>query len=539
MNKHHYQKTNQAYLIQMLQKFNPSALEDSHSSYSALIHHFANLLNDAEKALIESILSAAYSIITLSNTNYDQLIHLKVTHYLIAIGKNRYYLSPEFINDYNQYYLNEKYPPLPILENWVQKDIITLSLIEEKRRVYDTMDFKTALSNRYNTQNLNFICVMANIKNYNQLTDSEKCTLIMEKVTRDYGLFEKLIQIVPPLRILFAYMVYEDRNSFVGAKLPGENIAIFILFSDIKINTIYLPKDLFEHLKAYFNLYDLDSEEILKQSIENFTSQELDYKLQTMLIKDLCHNQLSVDEVKRLLPALMQNKIPENILCDLNTETKTKFFESLVNLYGFIPIKIVVELYNSYFNAHETINSMSDMINMIYGNAHFVISNNYLTHITLKDAYQTLDALYETIPYYLPPTFEALLKAVTSENEVDHKKFNDSMLFLKNHINLQGDSFDIPIFMVESAVFEDVILPNIKMVPKEDDLKDAVQMWKLQGLYNQIKMKQVLKHVKVVYSKLRLWTYRGHNQQEYNEIIHQYFTHHKPNTDDWNSDKSI
>ena len=93
--------------------------------------------------------------------------------------------------------------------------------------------------------------------------------------------------------------------------------------------------------------------------------------------------------------------------------------------------------------------------------------------------------------------------------------------------------------MVEIAIFEDVILPNIKMVPKEDDLKDAVQMWKAQGLYNNVKTKHVLKHVKIVYSKVRLWAYRGHNQREYNEIIHQYHTHQKPSADDWNSDKSI
>lgn len=543
MKELNYQITNQEYLTQILTEFNISlsteALQNNLTSYQTLMNHFANLLNASEKALLESVLSSTLTIITLSRTEFHQLSHLKTTHYIIPIGKNRYYLSPEFLNDYNQYCLNQKYPPLTIFEDWIHKKLINLASIEEKRRLYETMDFETCLSDRYSTQNLDFICVMANIKNYEELTDAEKCTFIAEKVTRDYGLFEKLIQIVPPLRILFAYMVYEDRNSFVGAELPGENIAVFILFSDIELNMLYLPCDLFEHLKRYFSLRGLHPEEILKQSIEDFTDQELDVEFQQSLLKALCHNKLSISQVKMLLPALMHDKIHDNIFDDLYTETDIKFFESLVNLYGFIPIKIVVKLYNVYFEEHETSESIKDLINSKYKSQIFTISDNYLTHVTLKEAYQTLNALYETVPYYLPSTYMELFKAATSEDWVKNKKFEDSLLFLRSNINLQGESFDIPVYMVEIAIFEDVILPNIKMVPKEDDLKDAVQMWKAQGLYNNVKTRHLLKHVKIVYSMVRLWAYRGHNQREYNEIIHQYHTHQQPSEDDWNSDKSI
>ncbi|RIN54299.1 hypothetical protein [Staphylococcus simulans] len=543
MKERNYQSTNQEYLSHILPKFNTSlstkALQSNSISYQTLMNHFDHLLNASEKALLESVLNSTLTIITLSRTDYYQLTLLKATHYIIAIAKDRYYLSPEFLNDYNHCCLNEKYSSLPLLEDWVHTKIETLASIEEKRRSYETMDFETCLADRYSTKNLDFICVMANIKNYDKLTDSEKCTLITKKVMKDYGLFEKLIQIVPPLRILFAYMVYEDRNSFVGAELPGENIAVFILFSDIELSMIYLPCDLFEHLKCYFSLRGLQPEEILKQSIEDFTDQALDEDLQQALLKDLCHNRLSVGEAKKVLPALMHNKIQANILTDLNTETKIKFFEALVNLYGFIPIKIVVKLYNSYFEAHETSASIKDKISTDYKSHMVAISDNYLTHTTLKEAYQTLNALYETVPYYLPSTLMTLFKAATSEDWIENKNFEDSLLFLRSSINLQGESFDIPIYMVEIAIFEDVILPNIKMVPKEDDLKDAVQMWKAQGLYNNVKTKHVLKHVKIVYSKVRLWAYRGHNQREYNEIIHQYHTHQKPSADDWNSDNSI
>lgn len=537
-----YQITNAAYLMHIISKLNPhltlEELQSEHLTYTTLMNYLDHLLNPEEKALIDTLLNATVSIITLTRKEYEALTHLKETRYIISIGKNRYYVTPEFLNDYNQFCLNQKYKPLSILDHWTHNQLISLSKLEITRRFYDTKDFETCLSDAYDTKNLDFICVMANIPSYDQLSNSEKCRLIAERVKKDYGLFEKLIQLVPPLRILFSYMVYEDRNSFVGAELPGDNIAIFILFSDVDLNMLYLPCDLFDHLKRYFSLRGLQAEEILKQSIEDFTDQSLDSQQQHSLIQAVCHNELTIEEAKMVLPALMHDTIPKNILSQLNTDTKTKFFEALVNLFGFIPLKIVVKLYNRYFETHETAESIRKLINKDFKSPTTMISHHYLTHVTLKDAYQTLDTLYETVPYYLPSTLKALFKAATYENWIENKKFNDSFIFLKSHINLQGASFDIPVVMVEAAIFEDVILPNIKMVPHEDDLKDAVQMWKAQGLYNQVKSRQVLKHVKVIYSMLRLWVYRGHTKREYNEMIHQYHTHPTSSIEDWHTDTS-
>ncbi|WP_412520356.1 hypothetical protein [Staphylococcus simulans] len=537
-----YQITNAAYLMHIISKLNPrltlEELQSEHLTYATLMNYLNHLLNSEEKALIDTLLNATVSIITLTRKEYQALTHLKETRYIFPIGKNRYYVTPEFLNDYNQFCLNHKYKPLPILDHWTHNQLISLSKLEITRRFYDTKDFETCLSDAYDTKNLDFICVMANIPSYDQLSNSEKCRLIAERVKKDYGLFEKLIQLVPPLRILFSYMVYEDRNSFVGAELPGDNIAIFILFSDKDLNMLYLPCDLFEHLKHYFSLRGLQPEEILKQSIEDFTDQSLESQQQHALIQAVCHNELTIEEGKMVIPALMHDTIPKNILSQLNTDTKTKFFEALVNLFGFIPIKIVVKLYNRYFETHETIESIRKLINEDFKSPTTMINQHYLTHVTLKDAYQTLDTLYETVPYYLPETLKALFKAAANENWIANKKFNDSFIFLKSHINLQGASFDIPVVMVEAAIFEDVILPNIKMVPHEDDLKDAVQMWKAQGLYNQVKSRQVLKHVKIIYSMLRLWVYRGHTKREYNEMIHQYHTHSTSNIEDWHTDTS-
>ncbi|WP_142402597.1 hypothetical protein, partial [Staphylococcus simulans] len=107
MKELNYQITNQEYLTQILTEFNISlsteALQNNLTSYQTLMNHFANLLNASEKALLESVLSSTLTIITLSRTEFHQLSHLKTTHYIIPIGKNRYYLSPEFLNDYNQY----------------------------------------------------------------------------------------------------------------------------------------------------------------------------------------------------------------------------------------------------------------------------------------------------------------------------------------------------------------------------------------------------------------------------------------------------
>ncbi|PTJ39570.1 hypothetical protein [Staphylococcus simulans] len=178
MKERNYQSTNHEYLSHILLKFNTSlstkALQSNSISYQTLMNHFDYLLNASEKALLESVLNSTLTIITLSRIDYYQLTHLKATYYIIPIAKDRYYLSPEFLNDYNHYCLNEKYSSLPLLEDWVHTKIETLASIEEKRRLYETMDFETCLADRYSTKNLDFICVMANIKNYDKLTDSEK-----------------------------------------------------------------------------------------------------------------------------------------------------------------------------------------------------------------------------------------------------------------------------------------------------------------------------------------------------------------------------
>ena len=75
-------------------------------SYKDLFKLLIGLLNEHEIKMIEQALLTNLPFIFIERPIFQKLIHLHDTDYFIPLGKNRYFISPYFLNDYNHFILN-------------------------------------------------------------------------------------------------------------------------------------------------------------------------------------------------------------------------------------------------------------------------------------------------------------------------------------------------------------------------------------------------------------------------------------------------
>ncbi|UTB80894.1 hypothetical protein A2I65_08350 [Staphylococcus carnosus] len=89
---------------------------------------------------------------------------------------------------------------------------------------------------------------------------------------KDFYILEKLFEMIPSIKILFSLMVLEDRNSYLGATEENQSLATFMIFKNTMYEIMYLPKDVFLHLKNYFNSKNMNPVTILESTLHNYSA---------------------------------------------------------------------------------------------------------------------------------------------------------------------------------------------------------------------------------------------------------------------------
>lgn len=525
MNKSNTTKEEKSNLLNLLMQLDTQkTLQISDKlSYKQLFILLIKLLNEREKKTIEQAIATNSPFILIDRAKYEQLTHLKVTDYFIPLGKNRYFISPHFLNDYNLFILNHTFSSIPCLNNNIYKNIRYYALAENHRRNYESLNLIDCLNHHFTNKELSFICMILKLEIPTQISRKEQCQLIAHEVLKDFYIIDKLFDIIPSIRILFSLMVLEDRNSYLGATEENRSLATFMIFKNVKYEIMYLPYDVFLHLKKYFASKNIDSVNVLESSLQNYSAKFMSHEEENKLINKLIHNELNAEDEEKLLEALCNDHLYDNLFKNEDgvEDQKFQFYDALLQLYGFVPLKIVKILHDKFFEYLKSIQEIRREIKFLFKEIdEETLTEGYFVKPILQDAYLMLSNIYHDIPYYMPESLYELINYNSKSSHINQYEIQDSISFFKRHIHIPQDLEKNPTPLIKLLVIEELIIPSIKTLPFENDIKDTIKDWKTQGLFKNVSLQNLNKHALNLYRNLRLWTLRGHTISEY-EIMRQ------------------
>ncbi|GEP78208.1 hypothetical protein [Staphylococcus carnosus] len=487
-------------------------------SYKDLFKLLIGLLNEHEIKMIEQALLTNLPFIFIERPILQKLIHLHDTDYFIPLGKNRYFISPYFLNDYNHFILNHKFHKIPDLNNNIYKNIGYYALAESHCRKYEAVTLSDCLNQHFSNKELFFITKILKIEITNPISRKENCQLIAQEVLKDFYILEKLFEMIPSIKILFSLMVLEDRNSYLGATEENQSLATFMIFKNTMYEIMYLPKDVFLHLKNYFNSKNMNPVTILESTLHNYSAKFMSVEEETKLLKALIRNELNESDEDKLIEALNNDHLYNDLFNSENEseDHKFQFYDALLQLYGFVPLKIVKLLHDKYFDNPKSILEIKKEIKLFFKDIEDEsLAEGYFVKPILQDAYSMLSEIYHNIPYYLPETLNELIDFNSKSSYINQFEIQDSINFFKRHIQIPSELEKNPTPLIKLLIIEELIIPCIKTLPFENDIQDTVKDWKTQGLFKKASLQNLNKHALNLYRNLRLWTLRGHTISEY------------------------
>ncbi|AMY04960.1 hypothetical protein CD149_11010 [Staphylococcus condimenti] len=522
MNKSNHFKSKSDLLNLIKQLDHKKSLHISENlSFKELFQQFIGLLNEHEKRIIEQTLLTNLPFVLIERPLFQQLTHLHETDYFIPLGKNRYFISPYFLNNYNHFILNDKFQRIPDLNNNIYKNIGYYALAETHRRKYETVTLADCLNHNFSDKELFFITKILKIETSKQISRKENCRLIAHEFLKDFYILEKLFEMIPSIKILFCLMVLEDRNSYLGATEENQSLATFMIFKNSMYEILYLPKDAFLHLKNYFNSKSINPATILESSIHNYSAEFMSAEEETKLLKALICDELRESDEDKLIEALCNDHLYYDLFnCkDDSEDQKFQFYDALLQLYGFVPLKIVKLLHNKYFDETKSIFEIKKEIKFFFKDIEYeTLDEGYFVKPILQDAYSMLSEIYHDVPYYLPESLNELIVYNSKSSYINQLEIQDSINFLKKHLHIPHELEKNPTPLIKLLIIEELIIPCIKTLPFENDIQDTIKDWKIQGLFKNTSLQNLNKHALNLYRNLRLWTLRGHTISEYEHM---------------------
>ncbi|MHD0396571.1 hypothetical protein ACY2DA_01630 [Staphylococcus simulans] len=202
-----------------------------------------------EKQVLESILKYHPEVTIIPEDKAESLNLLMETGFVYEIEKNAYYVDVDFLNDFNQYVLNNKYDAIPPLDDDEEEALYEMSSLMEARRDYESLELIDMLV-EYNMTELKQICRDYQIKGFSKHNMQGLIAFIHETFTNNPSLiFKNLTQ--NELSLL-AYFVVEDSHVIPLTHLDALSLKLFFIQIDHLYDALYMPPSILDEILNYF-----------------------------------------------------------------------------------------------------------------------------------------------------------------------------------------------------------------------------------------------------------------------------------------------
>lgn len=202
-----------------------------------------------EKQVLEFILKYHPEVTIIPEDKAKSLNLLMETGFVYEIEKNSYYVDVDFLNDFNQYVLNNKYDAIPPLDDEEEEALYDMSTLMEARRDYESLQLIDMLV-EYNMKELKQICRDYQIKGFSKLNIQDLIELIHETFTNNPSLIFK--NLTSNELSLMAYFVAEDSHVIPLTHLDALSLKLFFIQIDDLYDVLYMPPSILDEILDYF-----------------------------------------------------------------------------------------------------------------------------------------------------------------------------------------------------------------------------------------------------------------------------------------------
>lgn len=223
----------------------------------AIFKEFAQYLSEEEAFIIELLIQNEQKEVILGEAELQLLEQLNQTEVVQPISPVMYFIDNDFLNLYNHFILNDRYPKRPLLSSKEAQSIGEAVQKQRMGRHYQKLSFSEALDAYFSVDMLKDICRGFGLKGFSKGKKSDIIHLIEKAFKDDSDSF--LDTFLPDELSLLAQFVLLDTNC-IPIKQAGElSLNAFIINTNQPFDTlVFMPPEYLDTAKGYFEKKHLD-----------------------------------------------------------------------------------------------------------------------------------------------------------------------------------------------------------------------------------------------------------------------------------------
>lgn len=223
----------------------------------AVFKEFAQYLSEEEASIIELLIHHEQKEIILGEVELQLLEQLKKTEVVQPISPTMYFIDNSFLNLYNHFILNDRYPKRPLLSPEEAQSMGEAVQKQRSVRRFQKLSFSEALDLYFSVDMLKDICRVFGLKGFSKGKKSDIIHLI-EKAFKDDS--ESFIDTFLPNELsLLARFVLLDTNCIPIKQAGDLSLNAFIINTNQPVDTlVFIPPEYLETVKGYFEKKHLD-----------------------------------------------------------------------------------------------------------------------------------------------------------------------------------------------------------------------------------------------------------------------------------------
>lgn len=300
---------------------------------------------DAERDTIVLCLKHQLSPPVLNFNQYKQMHILKQSFFLTPLREGHYLLDPYFLNRYNNYLLDSKYPTLP--ENLPDsiEDIANQPFYIDEASVYEFLD------TLYSMDDLKQICRDYHIKGFSNKRKDDINTLIVDTLMSESDQFiNQLFNRYADFKQLIAAFIIRDTNIFEPTDHKARPFIVYQQDSEF----VTIPKDVLSRFRTYFNQHQISSLKSLdkasKKAYAFMITQNNEFKVPKNAADAInTHKVIDVDEItKSQYLDFLQSRSNQDVYSDFLIHVHLKGLNSLEELEALINHMRVQDVHNRH-----------------------------------------------------------------------------------------------------------------------------------------------------------------------------------------------
>ncbi|TDM18539.1 hypothetical protein [Macrococcoides canis] len=191
---------------------------------------------------------------------------------------------------------------------------------------------------------------------------------------------------------------------------------------------------------------------------------------------------------------------------------KIKFYRGLLNIYGFVRIDIMQQVYQKLYQEELTRETILKDIQTFFPNLVPNIKGNWIKHELYSHQQLNLDEIFSNMEYYIPQSKEAVYKYILNAYVEPGKNTRELKMELKR--NMKGE--EIYNQQLEALYFE--IIETFRVTDSFETAFEFIADLGAKNMISVVPTERLTRLLKDVYTEVRLWRLGGKKVSEMPEF---------------------